>query len=284
MVRLPRASLSLLVAAALCLPVALHAGQMSQMQPPSSGAQALDNATILQLAKSGLGDDLIIQSINSAPGNYKTGPEDLVTLKQAGLSDRVLGAMIAKEVAETTAASGPNQPAAATALEFEGVNEVGVYYKDPSKETATQWVKLYPEILSFRSAGAIKSIATDGLMKEDRNGHVFGKTAQVSLTRHTAILLYVPDGTVPEEFQLLKLRVTSDSREFRAQTGGFLHTTSVTDREVLPLAATKIAPRMYRFTLPQDLTLGEYGLVPPGSMGGGNATSGGKIYTFTLTD
>ena len=57
---------------------------------------AMANDAILKMVKSGLGDGLIIRVIQSQPGEYSTSPDDLVSLKLAGVPETVLGAMVAK--------------------------------------------------------------------------------------------------------------------------------------------------------------------------------------------
>ena len=244
--------------------------------PVALAQQALTNDAVLKMAKAGLGDDLIIQSINSQPGNYQTSAADLITLKSAGLSDRVIGAMIGKGI---PAANGAHEPAS-SASAMAGVDEVGVYYKDRDNK----WVQLAPEIINFKSGGVLKSIATDGIVKGDKNGHLNGKTGKIQLTRGTAILLYVPEGTSPEEYQLIRFRVNGNNREFRSETGGVVHSSTGAQRDSVPFTPTKVASRMYQFTITPDLTVGEYGILPPGSVATANAASGGKMYTFTLLE
>lgn len=50
------------------------------------------------------------------------------------------------------------------------------------------------------------------------------------------------------------------------------------------LTSTKLAPRMYQFTITPEMTIGEYGILPPGAVSTSNAASGGKMYTFTLLE
>jgi hypothetical protein len=233
--------------------------------------QALNDDAVIKLVTAGLGDDLIIQTINSQPGNFSTSAEDLSRLKSAGVSDRVLGAIIGKTMA-------PTAPAVTTLPS--GIDEVGVYYKDQKGK----WQQLSPEIINFKSGGVMKSIATNGILKGDKNGHIPGKAAKLTLTRQTDILLYVPEGISPEEYQLLKLRVNSDNREFRSQTGGVFHSSSGADRDSVAFKASKIAPRMYQFTLAPDLVIGEYGIIPPGAVSTSNAASAGKMYTFSILE
>jgi hypothetical protein len=56
---------------------------------------ALTNEDILRLKQAGLSDSLIIEKIKTSPGNYKLGTDDLLSLKKAGLSDAVISAMLA---------------------------------------------------------------------------------------------------------------------------------------------------------------------------------------------
>ena len=84
-------------------------------------------------------------------------------LKQAGVSDRVIRAVVNKGRVQITGT--PAQ------VVFSDVNEIGVYYKDRSGT----WQPIEPEIVHIKSGGFIKSTVTHGTVKEDRNGHVNGR-------------------------------------------------------------------------------------------------------------
>ncbi len=238
--------------------------------------KALDDDAVIKLVKGGLGDDLIVQTINTQPGAYTTGADDLMRLKQAGISDRVLGAMLSK----ASGAATPIAAAAGPAPAIAGVDEVGVYYK----LSAGAWTQFSPEIINFKSGGVLKAIASQGIVKQDKNGHIPGKTAKMALTRQSDILLYVPEGTSPEEYQLIKLRQNSDNREFRSETGGVFHNSTGAQRDAKSFTTVKLAPRMYQLTLSADLPVGEYGILPPGSLTSSNAASAGKMYTFSIPE
>ncbi len=57
---------------------------------------AMNNDSVIKMAKAGLGDDLIIGSINGQAGQYNTSADGLIALKSAGVSDKVIAAMISK--------------------------------------------------------------------------------------------------------------------------------------------------------------------------------------------
>jgi hypothetical protein len=45
-----------------------------------------------------LSEELILAKIKSTPGEYRTGTDDLIQLKAAGLTDGVIAAMVQKSV------------------------------------------------------------------------------------------------------------------------------------------------------------------------------------------
>jgi len=235
---------------------------------PATAPNMMTNDSVLRLVKAGLGDDLIIQTINSAPGKYATDADALVVLKQAGVSDRVISAMVNRGRIRLT----PETP-----VVLSDVNEIGVYYKDRSGK----WQPIEPEIVHIKSGGFIKSTITHGIVKEDRNGHIDGRESKLLLPRPIQFLIYAPDGVDVAEYDFLRFRLNSNSREFRALTGGVFHSTGGAQRDEVPFKAVKTAPHTYEFTVDEKTPGGEYGILPPGT---GNVTNGGKIYTFAITE
>jgi hypothetical protein len=110
---------------------------------------SMDNQSVVKMAKAGLGDDLIVETINTQPGHYTTDADSLVILKNAGVSDRVITAMINKGRRQLTNVS--EKP-----IEISDVNEIGVYYKDHTGK----WIAIDPEIVHIKSGGWLKSTAT----------------------------------------------------------------------------------------------------------------------------
>jgi hypothetical protein len=269
---------------------------------PAQQPEPLTNDSVIQMTKAGLGDSLIIQSINMAPSSFSLSTIDLIALKKAGVSERVIGAMLARSGAapDTTGAAAPaaggrNMPhspgayAGANAapaddsapVSLAGLDEFGIYYKSRDG----QWTAMEPELVNFRSGGALKSYSTNGIIKQDRNGHIMGPSAQLALTKPVTFLLYMPAGTAPIEYLLLKLRPGAQhGREFRAETGGVFHSSSGPVRDEIAFTPKKLAAHVYQFTLGTDAAKGEYGILPPGSLGGGGLGSAGKIYTFKILE
>jgi hypothetical protein len=230
----------------------------------------MNNDSVLRMAKAGLGDDLIIQTINTQPGKYSTDADSLVALKTAGLSDRIITAMMNKSRRQLT-----NVPE--KQVELPVVNEIGVYYKDRSG----RWIAIEPEIVHIKSGGFVKSTVTHGIIKQDRNGRVNGRESALELKRPIEILIYAPDGVSASEYDFVRFRLNSNNREFRVLTGGVFHSTGGADRDEVPFKPVKTASRTYEFTVEDKVAGGEFGILPPGT---GNVTNGGKIYTFAIVE
>jgi hypothetical protein len=237
----------------------------------------IDNDTIVKMSKAGLDDTVILQTIQTQPGRYDTSPDDLILLKKAGVSEQVIAAMQARSAGLAFHASEKIHPAPLAA----GVDEIGVYYQD--KKTG-EWLPLKTERVEFKSSGWLKNAATDGLVKQDMNGHLEGQQSPLALPTGVNILIYTPPGTQAEEYDFLRFEQHSHSRDFRVKTGGLFHSRTGSDRDDVEFTAHKVAPQMYEFTVPVDIIKGEYGVLPPGSSNVPGISNAGKIFTFSIRE
>jgi hypothetical protein len=238
--------------------------------------QQLNNESILKLHEAGLGEDMIVNMVNTQPGQYAVAVDDVVALKRAGVSEKVIAAMMSKNNAPAS-----NLPATAPPVQQGGAppavypTEVGVYYMKNDK-----WVEVLPEVINWKTGGVLKTVATIGTVKRDLNGWLNGPNSRNAVRIPLEFLIYAPEGVAMTEYQLLRLRVAKDGREFRTVTGGFLHSSGGAARDLLLFDGKKIASRTYLVT-PANLGPGEYGFLPPGSAaGGGSSAQIGKMYTF----
>jgi hypothetical protein len=63
---------------------------------PLNAQQPLNNDTIVKLAKAGIGDDVIVGMVNQQPGQYSLADANVAALKNSGVSQKVIAAMIAR--------------------------------------------------------------------------------------------------------------------------------------------------------------------------------------------
>jgi hypothetical protein len=292
-------ALSLVLACLAALPLAAQSPTADQLpdatdtsagptQPPADVARVhlIDNTTILRMSKAGLGDDVLIQTIQLQPGHYDTNPDDLITLKQAGLSDRVIAAMQAHGTGlvirgnprERVTPSTPG-PVGPTPLTL-GVDEIGVYYKSKTGD----YIELHTERVVFKSSGAVKNILSDGLLKKDMNGHLDGSQSDLILPTGTEILIYAPLGTDANEYDFLRFEQHKDDREFRTLTAGVFNSKSGAARDEIEFKPKKLSAQLYTFTVPKDIEKGEYGVLPPGAANIQGIAGTGKIFTFSIRE
>jgi len=271
----------------------IHSALLLLFFPMLNAQQAMNNASVIQLVKAKLSDDLIVTTINASPGTYDTSAAGIISLKNAGASDKVVSAIVLKASGASTGA-----PAAGTAVGVgnstfgntapgadpsgipPGIDSVGVYYLD---QNAGTWQEAPVEVVNFKTSGALKHIASVGIVKGDMNGMIGGNRSRLTLKMPASFIFYVPEGRAPGEYQLLRLHVNTSSREFRSETGGVVHESGGAGRDMVDYVSKKIAPRVYQITLGPEVGKGEYGFLPPSdSVSGNNMASSGKIYSFSL--
>jgi len=248
--------------------------------PLLAAQEAMNNDSVIKLVKAGLYENLIITTINSSPGSFDTSTTGLIALKQGGASDKVISAILMK-----AAGAAPGLTVTATAQVSgsalpPGITDVGVYYKDKNGA----WQAMLPEIVNFKTGGVLKSIASAGIVKGDLNGHINGPKGKYDATFPVTLAVCVPEGTDITEYQLLRLRVNSGSREFRSVTGGVMHVSGGAARDLVEYQPQKIGPRVYQIVLLPGLGRGEYGLLPPGAGGSSNLGSNGKLYSLSILE
>lgn len=251
---------------ALLVVLALSLGAASAQQFTNT------NESVIKMVKAGMADSIVISEIDSQPAHFSLSANDLIALKQAGVSDAVMAAMIAKGTPATDSTAESVNP--------DGYpTDIGVYYKQKGA-----YIEIEPEIVNTKTGGFLKSIATDGIVKGDINGHINGAHSATAIAGPLEFLIVVRDGDDPIEYQLLHLHAKSKYREFRSVTGGVFHASTGASRDAVEFQSAKVAPLTYKITVPQALAPGEYGFLPPGAFSSRNLASSGKMYTFRLLE
>ena len=251
--------------------------------PRAEAAPApLTNAEILEMVKAGFAEETIVKSIQLSETRFDTSVAALVELKNAGASEKVIQAMLSPKAAK--AEENPAVPAKNPLVP----DDVGIFYIKNA-----QLVEMRPELVGWRSGGVGKSLLLG--TKGHINGALKRPQSQNIVATPVEFIIRCPETLEIEEYQLLRLDVKKDRREFRALTGGYLHSSSGLDKNAVEFKFEKIAPRVYRVTL-GNLSKGEFGFLPPGgqfgAMGGGasgamimqGSASAGKIYSFRVIE
>lgn len=255
-VRRRRATLLVLLFLLLVTPT------VAQTQKP------LTNDDVLQMVKEGFTEEVVIKAIEANKGDFDVSLPGLRTLKNAGVNEKIINAMLSASSRKTEA---PTAVVASKGLP----EEVGVYLKEREK-----LVEVQPEIVNWRTGGMLKAMATGGLSGGHINGTVKNPHSPLQTGVPLEFIIRCPEGTSVAEYQLLRLDEKNDRREFRAMTGGVMHASGGADKNAVPFLFEKIAPATFKVKL-TDLKKGEYGFLPPGFSSASVAASG-KVYTFGI--
>lgn len=289
--RLSRVVLTIVVLAAV--PVCL--GQHSAPGRRAAAPAGLSVDDVIKLVKAGLSDDIILQQLKKKNRPFDLTTDQLIALKAANVSDRIVAFMLDPSQPETApaappapdAAPGPAAPSSAAlatlppppafpasaVMDAALPTEAGVYVKKQN-----QWAEVAPEIVYWKTGGALKTIVTAGVLHGDINGRVIGTASHTAYATPLELLVVAPEGVALAEYQLIRMRPNKDSREFRTVTGGVFHAQSGSFRDVVSFDGKKLANRTYQITFPSSAGPGEYGVLPPASNSGS-----GKIYSFRIT-
>ena len=190
---------------------------------PLAALEPLSDQDVIQMIQAGFGEETIIKAIEANGVSFDRSVQELLQLKNAGVSETVIRAMLAKssEGSEEAAPSSgkatlpsghsrstelavPGSPVADPGRPTAGAppfSELGVYYKKGGR-----WVEALPEIVNWKTGGILKTIATVGIVKGDVNGHIPRLHSRNSLAMPAEFMIHTDKGIAITEYQLLRHR------------------------------------------------------------------------------
>ena len=237
-------------------------------------AQApIDNEGVIKLVKSGMTEDLIISVIQQQPGNYVLGADDFVTLKAAGVSEKIIAAMLARRKGEAPPTSpGGSTAGVAAATQRATISGAGLYYKK-----GNEYFELLTESVEWKTGGAMKNIVSAGIVKKDLKGAVTGPSSRNFLTNPMEIVLSPPAGITVNSYILLPMKPNQGMREFNV---GRVNQKSGVAKGAIPFGVEKVGENMFRMVLQTPLAPGEYGTLTatPSDSSSGSI----KMHTFRI--
>lgn len=254
-------------------------------------AETLTNDSIIALTKAGLGEGLIIDKVNSESCNYDVSTDKLIALKQAGVPDSVVGAMVRR-----CATLGQQR---------------GLAGDDSSPNPR---IKHSPGIYAFENWRApaklqvIRPSKPSGIKQSGNGSVVFpfvtrmvvpGTTSHIQEPINNPEFYFyfnVSDEKVsdfgmensmaaqsPDEFSLVKFSKKGDDRELMMGKMSFYGGMAVTvkkgvdSRFTIHFQTDEISKGIYRVSIDKPLDAGEYAFVFTGANGNS------RIYDFSIT-
>jgi hypothetical protein len=246
-----------------------------QAQRTSTGAELLTNESIIALVKAGIGPDTIVAKIGVSKGNYDTTTNALISLKQAGVPDRVIAAMLDRSGSPvlTNAIADDTNPDPLVP------HSPGIYLLDErvgamvrlnatssnQVKTSNYWGFALTAGLSSMKKKLVIPNTSARIQVLDRRPtfyFYFGKAGMLAdlagFNSNVAV-----SATSPNEFSLVRLEQKQDHREVAVGSINIISRvkSGVSDKARVPFTYDEIAPGVFRVTPGAYLEPGEYGFV-----------------------
>lgn len=241
----------------------------------ATGAVAAGNDEVVALAKAGVGDEAIIARIANSPCTYRVEPQDIVRIRKAGVSGRVIAAMIRRCAESGQLAANPADPAQALGL------RQGVYAVDTG-ESRSRYLLVVPAIVAAGRAGGNGSLlmpAKSRLSLPGRNGAAISPSGKISFWIVSTASAR-KEGEVPagfEDVRLVRLEQKSDRRQLQigASANGFA-ISGIKSERIIETRIVRISETVHAINIQRDLTPGEYALIAR------EENSSYRVYDFSI--
>ena len=272
--------------------------QQGQATAPKAGATkpaVMTNRSVIRLVQAKISDDIIIAKIKKSKTNFDTSDDALVALKHAGVSDRVISAMMSageepveeiggaqssksssgKGAAERPGPKGPasnaSKEAAATGAKgakatapkpveiTQAPPNYGMYIEDGGQLKSLGRIETKVQIGKFRSF--LKTVVPFVRQKVDINIPGAHSTSRYEAVR-PLFYAYFPPSRDVSKFKLLQCKITGQRFDQRTlANASILFSTEQNQDEVLMDIGPTSVKDLYKLSPREDLPAGEFGFV-----------------------
>lgn len=253
-------------------------------------AETMDNKSIVTLVGAGIGPDLIIDKINTEMCGYDVSMDSIIALKQKGVGDEVIGAMVRRcaTLGQERGISGDNSSADPLVMHSPGIyafernaDDAVLRMVRPSKSSGEKTTGNGSLIFPFKTKmvipGANSHISVPASAPEfyfyfdvsDEKVSDFGMEDSAAAQS-------------PSEFTLVALTPKKDRRELTVGKASFYLGVAVgvkkgvDSKSSLPFEVSEVAAGIFKVVPADTLAVGEYAFVFTGANGAA------RIYDFSV--
>jgi hypothetical protein len=261
--------------------------------------EVLTNNSVIEMAKLGLSDALVIEKIRQSEQNFDTSVEGLRQLKIGRISDAVIREMMNSRSARPAPPASAAPPAGSAGSTVDSgplaAQEAGIYVMKNDQLT-----QLHPTIFSGTKSNFMKAAFSYGLAKSKMRATVRGASANLSLAQARPEFYFYFDEEMsaaglamtsfanfsaasPAEFVLVRMDRKNSSREtVLMEFGAFGSSTGARDKDVRDFSFEKVKPGVFKVMPKANLDPGEYCFYFAG-VAGAYGLAGGKLFDFSIT-
>ncbi len=213
----------------------------------------ITNNRVIEMSKKGLDDDIIIAKIKTGHPKFSLTDNDMVVLKQSGVSGKVIAAMLEASVLTSAIVKIDGNP-----VELHTLGEA-------------------------KTGGRLGHGVTMGIKSVKAKAYLEGQHAPVMSSPEPKIEIELPPNDTIDNYIVVRLDAKGDRRELEVASGGGTVGAKVGVRaeDVQKSSAEDLGNRHYKITCHNKLKKGEYIVYVVGSP---DTTHGiyGKGYDFTV--
>lgn len=262
----------------------------------------MSNDEVISLTKAGLASSIIVGKIRTSKTDFDMSTDALIKLKQAGVSDDVVGSMLeAKSGKSISAPVGGTSVNGSTTVGALGdpndpmaKHNYGIYLFE-EKDGVKKMTALKPNVSAQnRTGGLFTSSLTYGIGKVKTKTNLPGRSANLQMQNAAPTFYFYLDITSgglntssgvpsdPKEFTLVRFNQRSDNREVTiGKSNAFGAKGGLSDEYVVQVKAEDMGNGIFKVTPSTDLKKGEYGFMLVNS-GNSNTSAGvgAKFFDF----
>jgi hypothetical protein len=252
---------------ALLILVLVAAVGLSLPGATSLAQEVLTNDSVIQMVKAGLPEAVVIGKIKSTATKFDLKTDSLVSLKKAGVSDKVLEAMVAAGSGSAPATGAMPAPPA-PAMAAGALKNTDVIYQ----LVGGKYVEMFATSANLETNMAFFQSKSEVVLE--------GKRAQYRTTDKQPVFLSTYSST---DAPLVRLKPGDDhnDRNLKIGSGAFMpfggtQKMGVRNEDKIPVTIERDPRGFYKVTPSAALPPGEYGFILATGFGAGS----GKIYDF----
>lgn len=222
----------------LLVAVVAASGLMLTISCFAQGSAVVDNARIVEMSKLGLGDDVIIARIKTSQDSFALGDSDLATLTKAGVSGKVIAAML-----ESTVLTSPVASIDGHQLQIHTLGESKV-------------------------GGRIGHHLTFGIKSVKLKAFLPGKSAPVQVGTSPKLSIEIPSNDTIDNYLLVRMDKKDDRRELEVASGGGVvgSKAGIRDEAIQKVSVKSLGGNRFEISPKDALKPGEYFLYIVGSV------------------
>ena len=235
--------------------------------PTAVAQEVLTNDSVIQMVKAGLPEAVVIAKIKSTATKFDLKTDSLVSLKKAGITDKVLEAMVAAGSGSSSTPSAMPAPPAPAVAAGALKNQDVIYQLLGGK-----YVEMFATSANLETNMAFFQSKSEVVLE--------GRKAQYRTTEKQPVFLSTYSST---DAPLVRLKPGDEhnDRNLKIGSGAFMpfggtQKMGVRNEDKIAVTIERDARGFYRVTPTAPLAPGEYGFILATGFGAGS----GKVYDF----